>query len=626
MRKTKKIRIIWKEHMNGLSIPANETIIPNISFDGGISWITLDGEAAEARRNYNPQESSYYMSTDVEDGFIQVELAASMAPIPIPEISEIIVTQTQSTTPGAFPPGTHFFTCQIETHDTPGSEENPKKVYTTGPLSKVKSIVLTEYSTIDLQIRYPEYSKGIVVYHGTGELTNDEPGLDANLLLITNLTNLLKEDLAIDGQEIILKHKFPFPSSGIVKINNEYISYNACLKTSDGFKLRISPQGRDIRETMKGNLIIHKAGVQVHLASLSGGKYGELPEKVYPYINYPKSLTSYLHFNSSPNADNTVSLINAISSASTPIKKGSNFTYTTEKGMSGSCIKFNGSHIIDPQMSLNDKSGSIHFYLMLYENLIDTNPYIFGSEDGLWARLFKENGCLEVGYKTKILLSHNDLRSMNFQLNQWYSLGFSWTVDSDNNLLLFSIYQDGNLDITNTYNLEESENSILSEWILGSPYWGGLKTLQLDTSTGFNFKDTLSFYLDDVRYYDVYYDEIMFKSIDTELRNNADSYTGKLSLHYVPDSSDIFYPNTDIDKYDPSYNKIIKVKKEGGFNYNVTIDTSLIKSDGNVSDNSKFVYPIEADSVKLKFDIRGTNQVTPYIKDVMVIVSDIIIN
>ena len=66
------------------------------------------------------------------------------------------------------------------------------------------------------------YSKGIVVYHGTGELTNDEPGLDANLLLITNLTNLLKEDLAIDGQEIILKHKFPFPSSGIVKINNEW--------------------------------------------------------------------------------------------------------------------------------------------------------------------------------------------------------------------------------------------------------------------------------------------------------------------------------------------------------------------------------------------------------------------
>lgn len=626
MKKTKKIRVIWKENMNGLSISANETIIPNISFDGGITWISLIGEAAEARKNYNPIENSHFMSNDANDGYIQVELSAAMTPIPTPEIAEIIVTQTNSSNPGAFPPGTHFFVCQIETHDTPGSETSPKKVYTTGPISKPKSVVLTEYSIIDLQIRYPEYSKGIVIYHGTGELTNDDPGLDANLHLITNLTNILKEDLEPTADEIILKHDFPFPPVGIVKINNEYIAYNACVKISDGYKLRIAPQGRDVRQTQKGNIPKHKSGLQVFLASLTGGKYGELPEKIYPYINYPKSLTSYLHFNSLPNADNTVALINAIQGAPNPLRMGAVFTYTKEKGMSGSCVKFNGSHIINPQVELNDKVGSIHFYMKLYENIPDTNPYIFGSEDGLWARIFKENGCLEVGYKDKILLNHSDLRSMNFQIDQWHSLGFSWTVDTDHNLLLFSIYQDGNLDITSTYNLEENENNILRDWTLGSPYWGGLKTLQLDTSTGYNFKDAISFYLDDVRYYNVYYDEMMFKHIDTELMNNADAYTGKLPLYYISESNELFYPNTNIDKYDPSYHKTIKVKKESGFSYGTTIDTTLIKMDGNVSDNSKFVYPIDATSVKLKFDMRGTNQITPTIKDVMMIISDIIIN
>lgn len=627
MKKTKKVRVIWKENMNGLSISANEAIIPNISFDGGLSWISLEGPAAEARRNFNPPESSYYMSTDTGTGFIQVELAASMAPVPIPEISEIVVSQTDSTTPGSFPPGTHFFICQAESHDTPGSETNPKKVYTTGPLSKPVSVTLTEYSNISLQVRFPDYTKGLVVYHGNGELTNDDPGLDANLLLITNLTNLLKEDLKSEDQEILLKHKFPFPPSGIVKIGNEYISYNACIKTGDEYKLRISPQGRDVRGELKGNIKLHKADTQVHLASLNGGRYGELPEKIYPYINYPKSLKSYIHFNSSQNADGTVSLINAISSAPSPLKKGREFTFTNEKGISGSCIKFNGSHIIDPQMALDDKNGSIHFYVMLYENLTENNPYIFGSEDGLWARIFKENGCLEVGYKDKILLSHNDLRSMNFQLNTWYSLGFSWVLDADNHLLLFSIYQDGSLDITNTYNLELEENNILNEWILGSPYWGGLKTLQLNTETGFNFKDNLSFYLDDVRYYDIYYDEVMFRSIDTELRSSGDAYTGKLPLYYLDNTSDIFYPNTKIDEYDPSYNKTIKVKLNDGLGYNnTTVDTTLIKSDGNVSDNGKFIYPIDASTVKIKIDLKGTSQLTPLIKDVMVIVSDLIIN
>ena len=547
--------------MNGLSISANETIIPNISFDGGISWISLEGEATESRQNYNPIENSQYMSNDADDGYIQVELAAAMNPIPTPEISEIIVTQTNSSTPGAFPPGEHFFVCQIETHDTPGSQENPKKIYTTGPISKPKSIKLTEYSTIDLQIRYPEYSKGIVVYHGIGELTNDEPGLDANLLLITNLTNLLKEDLLPTADEILLKHDFPFPPVGIVKINNVYIAYNACIKESDYYKLRISPQGRDVKQTLKGNIQTHKSGIQVFLASLNGGKYGELPEKIYPYINYPVSLKSYLHFNSSQSADNTVTLINAINTAPSPLRMGSIFTYTNEKGISGSCIKFNGSHIIDPQIALNDKSGSIHLYLKLYENLTDNNPYIFGSENGLWARIFKENGCLEIGYNKKILLSHTDLRSMNFQIDTWHSLGISWIVDINHNLLLFSIYQDGNLDITNTYNLEENENSELNNWKLGSPYLGGLKTIQLDPSTGYNFKDTISFYLDDVRYYDIYYDEMMFKSIDTELINNNDAYTGKLPLYYIDNTNSLFYPNTNIDKYDPSYNKIIKIKK-----------------------------------------------------------------
>ena len=169
MKKTKKIRIIWKENMNGLSFSANETIIPNISFDGGLNWIALDGEATEARNNYNPNETLSYMSNDAGDGYTQVEIASSMAPVPIPEIADIIVTNSTAGDLTSFPPGKHFFVCQIETHDTPGSEETPKKVYTTGPISKIKEVEITEYSNIDLQIRYPEYSKGLVIYHGMGD-------------------------------------------------------------------------------------------------------------------------------------------------------------------------------------------------------------------------------------------------------------------------------------------------------------------------------------------------------------------------------------------------------------------------------------------------------------------------
>lgn len=448
---SKKGRLIWDESFVSARYTseeiANRSIDPNISFDNGLSWMSLGDIASTLRATSGSLDSSASISASTSNaGFNQLDITFGFTPYAIPEITQISYTASDT---GAFSGGqTYYFALMDISYDMPGFFDNEKDAsgyykYYTGnyyngpviggldgdvdksgyyPISKLKSITLPSTSNkynINLYVRYPDICKGLCIYYGTA--TGNTVTL--NLCNVTNIVQRLGEDISANElDKIVLYNNFPLPSNGTVIIDGEKIQYSSCTWNNITSKW-------ELRTLIRPNPAAHKAdpsgtndadlATRIYSAQFDGGVYGELPNKIYPQISVDANCVQLLNFDAKTLTDSATHVVNGeIKPNTTPTQIGTigfdqvsiqlvNSLRLTSSGAvhcdipSLSGVMLNGTSALD---QLNTK-GSIQFYMMLsnFKDAEISDPYIFCpiSGQGLWMKISRFNLKPYIGYRYK---------------------------------------------------------------------------------------------------------------------------------------------------------------------------------------------------------------------------------
>jgi hypothetical protein len=590
---SKKIRLLWQEKIE----PGYTSIIPKISFDRGKDWISLQTLAGNARTN----TEDYLSSKSLENGYNQLDITLAMCPKIVPEIKQISARPNSI----GFSAGTWYFAVCALTYDYPGFEINSTSSYFNGPISKVVSVTLNETSSVDLYIRYPEYTKGLAVYWGQ----DDGGTVTLKLHHVTNFVQKLKTTLTDIGTTIELLNEYPFPSYGTVKIDNEYIDYESCTWDTDHWELTGLTRGQR-GSTAATHTTSFGNEIEVYLANYTGGIYGEIPERIYPKPTTSANLEQYLNFDSS-------SVLNLVSGGSTPTTLGT-LEYSSDFALMGKTLKLPGTGVVKTNEALTD-TGSLHLLHALVDLVDDANPYIFSALSGLWLAIDKTNLKPILGYDTTTILSSDDPRTPSLSKLDLDQLMLTWEPITGD-LMNFKLYINENL-------VADIDSSIDSTTFTpGEPYIGGLQT-GVDTYT-----NTYIGYIDEFRIYNTVLTLSDCSTILEEVLNSDSIYCGLIPIvhsGYYPDL-DVDILGTKIQLYEPLIDKEFATTTPAtyGYDYGISIDNWIVEhfyADQSIPTAEHLTYPIDPDAIKIRFDMTSDSQgfKTPEIKNVSTIISEV---
>lgn len=593
MLTSKKVRLLWQEKIED----GYTSIIPKISFDRGNDWISLQTLAGDARTN----TESYLSSTSLENGYNQLDITFGMCPEVIPEIKEAVVT---AHTPG-FATGTWYFAVSALTYDYPGFETNSTSSYFNGPISKVVEVVLGATSSVDLYVRYPEYTKGLAIYWGQ----NSGGTVTLKLHHVTNFVQKLKTTLTNTGTKIELLNEYPFPDYGTVKIDNEYIDYDTCTWNTDHWELTGLTRGQR-GSTAATHTTTFGHETEVYLANYTGGVYGEIPERIYPKPTTAANLKQYLNFDSG-------SVLNLVSGGSTPTVLGT-VEYSSDFALMGKTLKLPGSGVVKTNEALTN-TGSIHLLHTFVDLVNNADPYIFSATSGLWLAIDKTNLKPILGYDTTTILSSDDPRTPSLSKLDIDQLILTWEPITGD-VMNFKLYVNKNL-------VADVDTDIDSTTFTpGSPYIGGLQT-GVDTYT-----NTYIGYIDEFRIYNTVLSLSDCSAILEEVLNSDSTYCGLISIiddEYYPDLG-VDVPGTKIQLYEPLIDKEFTTTTPAtyGYDYGVSIDNWIVEhfyTDQSIPSAEHLTYPIDPEAIKIRFDMTSDSQgfKTPEIKNVSTIISEV---
>jgi hypothetical protein len=593
MLTSKKIRLLWQEKIED----GYTSIIPKISFDRGNDWISLQTLSGDARTN----TESYLSSEALDNGYSQLDITFGICPEIVPEIKEVV---TAAHTPG-FATGTWYFAVSALTYDYPGFETVSTSSYFNGPISKVVEVVLGESSSVDLYVRYPEYTKGLAVYWGQ----DDGGTVTLKLHHVTNFVQKLKTTLTDIGTTIELLNEYPFPSYGTVKIDNEYIDYESCTWDTDHWELTGLTRGQR-GSTAATHTTSFGNEIEVYLANYTGGIYGEIPERIYPKPTTSANLEQYLNFDSS-------SVLNLVSGGSTPTTLGT-LEYSSDFALMGKTLKLPGTGVVKTNEALTD-TGSIHLLHAFVDLVDDANPYIFSALSGLWLAIDKTNLKPILGYDTTTILSSDDPRTPSLSKLDLDQLMLTWEPITGD-LMNFKLYINENL-------VADIDSSIDSTTFTpGEPYIGGLQT-GVDTYT-----NTYIGYIDEFRIYNTVLTLSDCSTILEEVLNSDSIYCGLIPIvhsGYYPDL-DVDILGTKIQLYEPLIDKEFATTTPAtyGYDYGISIDNWIVEhfyADQSIPTAEHLTYPIDPDAIKIRFDMTSDSQgfKTPEIKNVSTIISEV---
>ena len=595
---SKKIRLLWQEKMD----PGYTTIIPQISFDRGKDWINLQNFAGDARTN----TKKYLSSKLLDNGYREVDITLALCPKIVPEIKSIEITPN----PNGFPIGTWYFGVCALTYDTPGFDDNITNNYFSGPISKIKSVTLTKPSSIDLYVKYPEYTKGLAIYWG--QMNNGT--LTLKLYHITNLVQKLKESVVTASTVIKLANKYPFPTKGTVKIGNEYIDYTNCIWNTDHWELTGITRGR--RDSIiQDHIVNQNDDIEVYLSNYTGGVYGEIPARNYFKPSIPSNLKYYLNFDSG----SVVNLAADNTSSQAPEIIGS-IEYTSDFALMGKTLKLTGAGIIKTNISLNTitNTGTIHLLHAYVDSISNSNPYIFGSSIGLWMAIDKTNLKPILGYNNMIIIPSNDPRTPALSKLDLDQIMLSWQPIL-NNKINFKLYINKNL----VADVDADINP--TTFMPDISYIGGLYNNNTITNTYIG-------YIDEFRIYNTALSLNDCSVILNEILNSDSNYCGLVPIvsntHYYDLS--VVNNSININLYEPLFDKSITVTDPAtyGNDYSITLDNWIIDhfyTDQSIPNNQHLTYPIDPESVKIRFEMSSDLQgfKTPEIKNISTIISEV---
>lgn len=544
-------RLLWDEKYESSaysnSTLANECINPCVSFDDGLSWMSLNGIASRLRNDSRSSSTIEKIQTSPNnEGFNQLDITFGFTPYTITEITK---AEYATSTTGVFNGGTtYYFVVMNNTYEYPGYYDDSKDdyenyVYYTGnyyhgpvtgtltsevdtngyyPSSKIYKLTLpgstTDKYNVDLYVKYPDIAKGLCIYYGTASGTT----ITMNLYMVTNLVQRLGANLAADGQDITLWNNYPLPSKGTVLIGSEVIQYGACTYTNSKWHLtqlvRPNPVAHSVLSSTATTGTIPDE-MPVYLVLYNGGIHGEMPEKIYPTVSlnteeYDSCIQS-LNFDTKSITD--------ITGNTTPISVGT-IDYSVISPSMVNSLKLNCFGVINAKLdtlsstvttALNNK-GSMHFYLALsdFNNSTTTDPYVFypyNDGEGLWMKISRFNLKPYIGFRQKngssyadvIIGSYEDYLMPSLTKNQFAAYCLNWeaiesaSVTSDPNEMT------GNMKFTYMVNgiVAKTFYSTIhkDDFKVGNICIGG--KLLLDNQSESVISDSFIGYVDDWRLY-----------------------------------------------------------------------------------------------------------------------------
>lgn len=601
----KKARLIWEEYIH--PVLPNTSIHPKVSFDNGLTWMSLLNKAVNLRLTGIATGSSI---KNTQNGFKQLDLMFGFTPYVVPRIADYELEEDST---NGLEAGTYYFAVTGMLFDTPGLDDSTanNNFYVTGsnikPFSKLVKIIISTKSKVNLFINYPHFTRGICVYYGKSV----DSTVNLELYQITNLTQKLKTSIDTSTNPIQLKNNFPFPKVGTVKIENEYIDYADCTWNSTYWQLTGLTRGARGTTVTSHTNPDESTYLNVHLANYKGGIFGEIPEKIYAKPSVDGNLVQYLNFDTQTLLD--------ITKLTTPTSLG-NIEYSAINTNYKHSLRFTGYGVVDADLEL-PTTGSIYFNIIFTDFNIneETDPYIFGSETGLWMKISRFNSKPYFGYGENILVDYEEYKINSLTRNTLHRIGLSWKEDVDSGKVMFNMYFDG-------FNLLEKVSEInYTEFEPSAFYIGGLYN-----SNTFTISNTFNGYLDEWRVYNVYNNYSDFEFIFSNFNKFEDIYTGKITI----DNNLYNYntvTNTSLQSYSPTIDKVFTnistVTNAEGLDIGVYYDDWAIDkflTDGIINPLERISYPLDSDLLQVKFDMVGSSDgfESPIIKNISIIISD----
>jgi len=615
----KKGRLIWDEQIP--SALGNDCLSPAISFDRGYSWMDL-GDLTTKLRNNEQVYGGKIVSRN--NGFKQVDISFGFTPMCIPSIDDY---ELEPDSVNGLDPGTYYFAVGCLNHDTPGmlSISSGSNYYATGdsangqPISRLVPIDITTKSKVKLYVNYPPFTRGLCVYYG-----KDNAGtINLELYLVTNFVQLLSSDITPGSSTIVLANKYPLPKVGIVKIENEYIRYSDCTWNSTNSKWELTGLTRGILNTSPAAHTNPLGGnLPIYLALYDGGIYGELPPRVYSRPKLDPSLVQYINFDKQQPID--------LIGGTNPSVAAGTVNYSSNWKIVSTALNLSGSGFLTTNYDLTANipdEGSIHFYISFEgfnsdQSSSKIDPFIFGSETGLWMKISRITNKPYIGYNDIQISSPEDFRVPSLTKNDYDRIGLTWQVDS-NNMMVFKLTINGYPFITkNTDILKYSSNDPIT-FNPGILFIGG-------TSISPGNNTCFIGYIDDWRIYNkaLSYDE--FQDIHAYLMSYPNIYSGIVTI------DENFYnynttTNTELENYEPLIDKIFDISTatymSAGHDLGVYYDDWIIKkllTSSDIASGERIVFPIDSDTIKIRFNMKGDSagEFTPILKNISLIISE----
>lgn len=630
----KKGRLIWEEYTEGLS---NLCIEPKISFDEGITWMTLLSKAVNLRTGSRVTDSSI---KNLDKNWKQLDVGFSFTPYSIPAIvnHEIIPDAVNGKDSG-----TYYYILRCLNKTSPGLEESENNTYDAlnalNNHSRVYVVTLKEKSKINLFINFADYVSGIALYEGYSADGLTFP-ITLKLAYISNICNSLLETIEIADNTIWLKNKFPLPKEGVIKINNEYIKYSNCSYEEKnegditGYYWKLTVEDRGYLNSSPDRHIVsddpYYANVPVMLANHTAGLYGELPDKQFAkpvitdtllkqFLNFDEKTVVDLIINEETELPNTVP---------TPLGQVLYDNTTVTKGYA---LRLDSKGIIDTDMNFA-KTMTIYCSFRLDKLLSGVvpgslpavpslDPVIFGNDEGLWLKVSRANAKPYIGYKETTITPIENYKMQSIAINEYHSIGVSWHKDSASNYMKFYIYLNGKI-------LQEVVSSILyDDFEENRIYIGGFKLTEEE------FIVPISAFYDEWRVYHKVLGLEDYKMIELEKSNKNNIWCGKLELNTnsLTDYS-VIDASTALNTYDPLFTLSYTFGSSellygSGSDFSTVYDDTLLQAfvtDGAVPSSTTFTYPIDTNKIQVRFDMEGdgTGFVTPKIRNIALIISE----
>lgn len=501
----KKLRIIWKEKI----IPEVTNVIPKVSFDDGINWISLDTEVTELRTS-GTTNADISSITPIDNEWNQLDVCVPFAPESVPYIIEdssgIVSSSSSPLTAGTYYVAVAANTLELVGNEAVGSNTTKYDLN----ISNICKFTITSNSIINIYVQYPDYINGILVYMGKDAGTNTaQQALD--LIYVSNICGKLAVEFNTQSSGYIeLTNSQYFPSSGKVSIDNYVFEYDTVVYDDS------NPSNRKTKlhiiNRITSGTRIFGINELVKLTDFNVGSiYSCLPPKVYPIVEGKATLDLYTSFDNKSLYD----LGNSTKTLTT-FPDTASLTYSTmTPKITGNSLKLSGNYVIDTLTDLSETEGTICFYSMI-DKMPTSDICLFGNRLGLAFYLSSLTMKPYIKINGAVYTSYLDSRVDSINLNEWYRFAITWVTNDTTKNIIFYVNGYPVITLGGLTNVTTLENRI---------YLGGI-----DTDIPETFTDFFTGYIDDFRIYSVCKLNNELATIHSDLVNNQNKYSGLIQI------------------------------------------------------------------------------------------------